>query len=487
MKFFKKNSKLLAFVAAIVLVGGFFVNSIFAASAGSWYVSAPSSIQSGSSGTVTVGLNPGSAINEVTLTFTYDPSQLSCGAPNFGGSPFTQAPSAAVTGSGTISVDRALTGGSVGVTAQSKVFTTSCKAKVSGVSASVGVTGHAYYGTSVTPAAASKSISLTAAPHCTQECGGCNPTKCPPRCTACDCPGKSKCPPPPPPPPCTACNCPGKSKCPPAPKKKVVTAGVVAVTAEATDVQYTSATFSLNADKAFQAYIEYGPDGSFNGQTSTVSGSQVSIKDGLLVPGTTYSFRSVSVNGGKKTEGDTSSFTTKGLDISVTVLDKNKKPVANQDITFHSDPVTVKSDDKGVASFTGVQPGTHTVVYNQDGKDYVQTIEVTNNVSGSGSSQTAPVQNFDLTYSDLVVKGGGSSMWIIIVIVVVALVVAVLILKKIMSGRSTGGMLGGGGGKGGLKFEEPTSSTGAGDGIQIVANPDPGTVVAPQDNSGPGV
>jgi hypothetical protein len=92
------------------------------------------------------------------------------------------------------------------------------------------------------------------------------------------------------------------------------------------------------------------------------------------------------------------SFKTKGFNIVIAVFDKNRKPFSKQNLTLRSDPMDAKTDGNGFVAYNDVAPGTHTLSYSADGKEYSQTIIVDNNVqTGEDGVQTAPTQNFSAT------------------------------------------------------------------------------------------
>lgn len=168
-----------------------------------------------------------------------------------------------------------------------------------------------------------------------------------------------------------------------------------------TIVAFTQARFKVSTNKPTRAYIAYGLDAGALVQTplSALSMSHsIELDETILQPGTAYVYKIVLADeAGNVSESPIKSFKTKGFTVIITIVDKRQQPLVNQQVTLRSDPITVKTDTSGRAVFTDIAPGTHTLTYRAQGKDYEQPVEIDNTITTDGDGrQTAVDQHISV-------------------------------------------------------------------------------------------
>lgn len=379
-----------------------FIKSAFAA-AGSMYVSPSSaSVQNGNNVTVNVRITPGTDTDAVSVRLNYDSTKLTYVSSSYAGSPYTTQVGASATSS-TVSVDAAILGSTVST--DSQIMAVTFTAKVGSGTSSLTLTGSnaAYSGTATNPSLASGTITFTspATPTCPAGQTGTYPNCVTP--TQPSNPSTPSNPSKPSTPASTGSNS-GSSAGTSATNSQQVTkpSGTDPASVTNTQIQYTTATLNFATKNPTQVYIRYGLDGQLTLTTKADDFNTthaVKLDATSLEPGHTYSYVVVSTDKqGVVSTTETKEFSTKGLNIQVAILDKNKKPIEGKQVTLHSDPQTVKTNAKGVASYTNVATGSHEVQYVSGGKTYKQQIQVLNNVQTTGDTQTAATQNFSVIY-----------------------------------------------------------------------------------------
>lgn len=346
-----------------------------------------SSLQSGSSETLSLRINPGTTVDGVQATVSFNASSLRLNSVDTSGSPFSAQLQKTV---GTSSFTVALGNLSGGVSTDSLIATFNVTALTSSGSATLSVTGaNATSGGSYTnPSASGATIAFTAplAP---------TPTPAPT------------------PPPTSGSTGATSTKTTTTSASTTASSGGATVvtplaapklTAKAT-AGMTSITLSVTSDRAIDLYARYGTNATdLSSQTpSAVQQTKASLVLGVgtpLTPGTTYYYQIVGVDpDGAQTKLPVQKLKTKGYTISVTVFGKDDKPLANHKVSLHSDVQTVTTDSNGVATFTDVAPGIHHLVYDVDGKSYSAVVYVENalasqpaaSTKASESTQTAAV------------------------------------------------------------------------------------------------
>lgn len=193
------------------------------------------------------------------------------------------------------------------------------------------------------------------------------------------------------------------------------------------DIEYTKAAITATTTDPTRAYIQYGLSSTeLNKQTATTdlgTSHQIALDSADLTPGQRYYYMIVTTDAnGKVTKSQTLSFDTKGIDISVRILDSLKHPIANKSVTLHSTPYTVKTDDKGVALFKNVAPGSHDLLYVNGKQTYTKGLTVDNDVvTAPDGSQTAQLQNFSVVYGFTQTSHTGALVGLGTVVVLLAL------------------------------------------------------------------
>lgn len=144
--------------------------------------------------------------------------------------------------------------------------------------------------------------------------------------------------------------------------------------------------------------------------------------------------------GGQKSNAPITSRT-----VQVTVSDTAGKPVANVEVTLHSDPKVALTDAKGVATFTGVELGEHTAIYETEAGKTEKKVAVDGsstdpipvslteplpgNQTTAGNETTAATLQTK-TVSRLQVLTRGSTPWIMSAVILGAITGAVYLVLK---------------------------------------------------------
>jgi len=187
------------------------------------------------------------------------------------------------------------------------------------------------------------------------------------------------------------------------------------------DVQYTKASITFTTKIASTSYIRYGSGGYLTSQTAvspSATTHTIALDPSLLLPGQTYSYVVVTTDaGGHVSQTAVQTIKTKGLQVSLTVVDKNHKPLKGKNVTLHSDPMTAKTDSKGQVTFSDVAPGNHQVIYTAGKKNYTQQVTVLNNIVTTGQTQSSEPQTFSVVYG--FVQSTLPVAWVILAVAVV--------------------------------------------------------------------
>jgi hypothetical protein len=187
---------------------------------------------------------------------------------------------------------------------------------------------------------------------------------------------------------------------------------------------------------ASQVYARFGLDkASLNVQTPVSNlgtSHEIAFDSSVLEPGETYYYQVFSKDQkGNVVESEVKSFTTKGLEVRLTVLDRNHKPLKNATVTLHSTPQTARTDQNGNVTFTNVAAGNHELLYKAGGKSYTQGLQVANNVRDIGDTQAAEPQTFSVVFN----MAQASAGWITPTVYGLLLVVVLIVGYRIVSGR----------------------------------------------------
>lgn len=190
-------------------------------------------------------------------------------------------------------------------------------------------------------------------------------------------------------------------------------------------VTYTTAVIHVTTAQPAKVYVRFGLNGNLATATPTSeygTTHDLKLDAGSLVPGSTYSYEVVSeAQDGTKTTSLAQTFTTKGLTVYITVLDKNHQPLRNKSVSLHSVPMTAITDDNGVAKFTNVAPGRHTLLYKTAGQNHSQTVTVTNNVTTKDGRQIADAQHVSVMYDFAQPVSRERATWSLVAVGIVAL------------------------------------------------------------------
>ncbi len=399
------------FSLATVLVAGIIMPSIVYAGSGQIYLTPSSASEEvGSSFNVSLRINPGTNVNTVQATVTYDPSYIEFLSSSIG------VFSSCVTnsgGGGSVTLACAILGSST--SSDSLIDNITFKAVASSGSSVINVTNAnaAYAGAWTNPGSAGASITFTSPPVNV---------------------------PPPPPTPAprpvagsTARNNTSSSSStsanttnvsPSIPTTTPQPPSKVSINVVSQSVKFTTAKILIRITPGVQLVMNYGTTkGALNNSRAVNYSGNMAVMDlGALslVPGTTYYYDLVASFAGKViTTSQIESFTTEGYTIRVTVLDSSYRPIVGKIITLHSvDAKYAVTNNKGIATFVGVAPGPHDVEYTSINRTYSSGIYVPNNLTISKGIETANIQ------TDAVVLSGyrqpsSFPRWIYIIIIII--------------------------------------------------------------------
>ncbi len=410
------KQKILASLLVGALLAPAFMQPALAATGVIYITPGSSSLQVGSSETLSLRITPGTTVDGVQATVSYNPGLLQLNSVDTSGSPFT-VPLQKSSGGGTITV--ALGNLSGGVSSDALIATMNFTALATG-SASLGVSNAnaTSSGTYTNPSASGASILLTAPAGSgggsgggtTGGSGGSHSSG-----------GTTK----------TTASAPGSpaavSTSPTAITPAVggaTTPAAVHLKDQVSSVTLNSATIKITSNQSLVLYIMYGSNQ--NNLTSKVAAAAASTstkltvgQGGTLTPGATYYYQVVAEDAaGNQTKLPVQHFTTTGLTVRVTVLDEHNNVLKHVSVTLHSKAQTVTTNSSGVAVFTGLTPGLHHVTYQAGGKTYSNPVYVENNVSTTSSRTkipTAAAQNTAVVMPIAVVAHSNTGLIILLI------------------------------------------------------------------------
>lgn len=411
--------------AALALVLCSFIPLARAASGNMYLNLSSASVQQNNTFTSSIRINPGTSIDTVDVTLTYDPAMVQYQSITYSGSPFT-------TQLGFSSTANSLhfTSGWLGGSVSSDTFiaTVTFKALAGSGSSALSLAGSnaASGGTVTNPALNGTTVSFATPPSVcpTGQIGT------PPNCTTPVTTSPNPTPTPKPTKP-TPTPLPVES----APKPTPATTDLTPSFANPR-VQYTHASLTATTKAASQVYARFGLEkAALNVQTPVSAPGtthNIAFDSSVLLPGETYYYQVFSKDQkGNVVQSEVKSFTTKGLEVKIAVYDRNHRPLKNATVTLHSTPQTAKTDQNGNVTFTDVSVGNHELVYEAGGKSYTQGLQVANNVQGIGETQTAAPQTFSIVYNLTQASRG----WLAPVVYGLLLVVVLFVGYQIVSGR----------------------------------------------------
>ncbi len=199
--------------------------------------------------------------------------------------------------------------------------------------------------------------------------------------------------------------------------------------------QFDTASLKVATNVPVQVYLQYGTDKNnlslSIAPSSLGTSNTVSFDKAELLPGTTYYYQIIAKDAsGNITKSPIKSFTTKGYTISITVLDSQNHPLANQPVTLHSTPTNAKTNNQGIATFTNVAPGVHHLLYKAGDKTYSQTVYVSNDFVTKNGKQTAPLQSAAVILNGFVYKSvapiPGALAFTVLLVVAFGIIVAIV-------------------------------------------------------------
>ena len=206
----------------------------------------------------------------------------------------------------------------------------------------------------------------------------------------------------------------------------------IKLTTKVKTIKYDAALINIASDQPSIAYISYGTSQTnLDNSTQTVDTSKVNTVsiNSNLTPGTTYYYRVITKDpSGNLVQSAVQSFSTKGFTINLTLLDSTNKIIANKTVILHSEPITVKTNSKGVATFTNVSPGLHHIEFVSAGKTFSQTVYVVNNLVTSNNIQSAPIQTDAAVLTDYK-QTNSLNTWAFVLIGAIIVLVIVIIIR----------------------------------------------------------
>ena len=399
-----------AMAAALAVLGCLSLVPLFAnrvnAATGSMYLTGTNSVAHGGTVTLNLRINPGTPVTVTQSSITYDATKLQFVSINTSNSAFDTNVSQSQS-SGSIQIDRAKLD-SNGVSTDSLIATITFTALPYSGSTAVNLvppSNAAYNGSYTNPALSGASISFTPGSCPAGQVGT------PPSCTAAPSGGGT-----------SSGTSSGSTKTTtPSPKTDTsssptaqtptqtqgsTTAPVSTLavpTISSTDFQYTVATIMATTNNAAQVQVKYGLDrDKLNFQTPlTASGTKhtITITDNLPIASTIY-YQLVAIDGLATKTTSVQTAKTKGVVVTVLLLDKNRTPLANQPVNIGSEQVTSNKD--GYATFKNLAPGEHKVELKTLGKTHKQSFVILANITTTAGRQSTPDQNIFVVYDDYV-------------------------------------------------------------------------------------
>jgi hypothetical protein len=382
------KQKLFSAILGGVLMAPAFMQLALAATGVIYITPASSSLQTGSSETLQLRISPGTTVDGVQATVSYNTGYLQLNSVDTSGSPFT-VPLQKSTGGGVITL--ALGNLSGGVSSDSLIATMNFTALAGSGSSSLTISGAnaTSSGSYTNPATSGASVSFTSPVHTqapTSGGGGSSSSHTTSGTTATPASSNS-----------TATATPAATTATPSATPSTQ-ATPVHLKSKIISVNYTSATITVTSNQSLSLYALYGTDAKNLSSKTTVSSpatkADLQIGAGAaLTPGTTYYYQIVGEDSsGGQTKLPVQQLTTAGYTLRTTVLDGHNQLLKHTKVTLHSRPQTVTTDGTGVATFTDVAPGVHHVSYQSGGKTYSATVYVEDKQSTQTAAVVLPVQ-----------------------------------------------------------------------------------------------
>lgn len=182
------------------------------------------------------------------------------------------------------------------------------------------------------------------------------------------------------------------------------------ISTDVKEVSYKRVSVQIMTDKPVSSYIKYDIDESFKISTPLSKKEQNpvhTISGGALTPGVKYFYKAIlAQDDGTETEGEVGSFTTEGYAVTIKIVDKNNRPVANKKVIIRSSPKESKTNGKGEVSFTGMTPGKHELEI-FDGKVISKdSINIQDNLKETNGVLSSEPQAFNIKLATISSKDG---------------------------------------------------------------------------------
>ena len=217
----------------------------------------------------------------------------------------------------------------------------------------------------------------------------------------------------------------------PAPAKD--TAAPTISNIKVSDLKTNSATVSWTTSEPASSQVTYGLDTNYGltaADPTMVTEHILVLDSALLRPATAYHFtvKSVDAAGNTSAPAKDQTFTTAGLNVKVTVVDKQSKPVDGATVQYQN--AKAKTNSSGQATLTGLPSGKLTLVVSQGGKQTPVSVEIVATEGGVVKPLTLKID---------VVKESPAKLIGIIALIVAALLLVALIVRKLMGRNKNGG------------------------------------------------
>jgi hypothetical protein len=177
------------------------------------------------------------------------------------------------------------------------------------------------------------------------------------------------------------------------------------------EITNNTATVTWTTSEPATSGVDYGPTTAYGlaaADNSPVTAHRLVLNSAILKPGEIYHFVVKSVDpAGNATVAADQTLKTRGLDLTITVLDLKSKPISGATVRFEGK--TVKTNSKGQATLKEVSVNGGTLIVVQGSKESSTSIEVTQAAANLAKPVTIKIKRL----------GGSPSLLIIFVIAIV--------------------------------------------------------------------
>jgi hypothetical protein len=208
----------------------------------------------------------------------------------------------------------------------------------------------------------------------------------------------------------------------------------VSISSNPKTLEFNTVILQVTTNVLVQTYVKFGTNPTNLNSSTTPSAMSKSTSINLgssLVPGTTYYYQVYAQDSnGNVTKGPIEHFTTKGYTVGVTIFDDENHPLANKIVTLHSTPMTSKTNSKGLATFYNVAPGVHHLEYSVSDHTYSETVYVANYVLSDNNKEVAAPQTAAVILAGYV-QSKTNDTWSYILIGIVTVTIILVIIRLI--------------------------------------------------------